>query len=129
MPEATKYSNRLGTKPLNLTILLISALFFSIFLTFAYPPSIAYTHQVFFPVVFNVNDISLAWDSNSEPNVAGYKLYIGRSSGNYTQARDLGLTTICSIRDLIDGSSYFFAITAYNQNGLESGFSEEVQYP
>jgi len=114
-------------------MVLTLSLFFSVFLTFAYPPSIAYarTYQIFFPVVSNSNPIgiTLAWDPNSEPDLAGYKLYIGNSSGNYIQTRDLGLTTQYTIRDWIGGPPYFFALTAYNQKGFESGFSGEVQYP
>ena len=114
-------------------MVLTLSLFFSVFLTFAYPPSIAYarTYQIFFPVVSNSNPIgiTLAWDPNSEPDLAGYKLYIGTSSGNYTQTRNLGLTTQYTISDLIGGPPYFFALKAYNQNGILSGFSGEVQYP
>jgi len=74
-------------------------------------------------------DITLAWDHNSEPDLAGYKLYIGNSSQNYTQFIDLGLTTQYTISGLIDGTVYFFTLTAYNQRGFESSFSNEVRYP
>jgi len=30
---------------------------------------------------------------------------------------------------LIDGVVYFFTLTAYNQKGFESSFSNEVRYP
>ena len=121
-------------------MLWISFFFFSILLAFAYPSSTAYaqTHEIFLPFIATPKpivassipiDITLAWDSNSEPDVAGYKLYLGNSSHNYTQVVDLGMTDQYTIRDLIEGTVYFFALTAYNQNGLESGFSNEVQYP
>jgi len=74
-------------------------------------------------------DITLAWDHNSEPDLAGYKLYLGNSPRNYPQVIDLGLTTQFTIRDLIDGVVYFFTLTAYNQKGFESSFSNEVRYP
>ena len=133
MPKKTKQFNFLKIKPVGPAMVLTLSLFFSVFLTFAYPPSIAYarTYQIFFPVVSNSNPIgiTLAWDPNSEPDLAGYKLYIGTSSGNYTQTRNLGLTTQYTISDLIGGPPYFFSLTAYNQKGFESGFSGEVQYP
>ena len=47
----------------------------------------------------------------------------------HTQVMDLGLTTQYTIRILIDGTPFFFTMTAYNQKGLESGFSNEVRYP
>ncbi len=74
-------------------------------------------------------DITLAWDHNSEPDLAGYKLYLGNSPRNYSQVLDLGLTTQFTISDLIDGTVYFFTLTAYNQKGFESSFSNEVRYP
>jgi len=130
MPEKTKYLNCLGTKPFNRTMVLISALFLSVFFLIANPSSIAYglSHKIFFPIVAN-GGITLAWDPNSEPDLAGYMLYIGKTSGNYTQTRKLGLITQYTISDLIGSPPYFFALKAYNQNGILSGFSDEVQYP
>lgn len=130
MPKTKEYYNCLKIRPFGLVIISISSLFFSIFLTFAYPP-VAYTqtHQVFFPFVSKPVEITLAWDSNSEPDLAGYRLYIGLSSKNYTQVIDLGLTTQYKITNLSKGTVYFFSLTAYNRSGLESSFSNEVQYP
>lgn len=74
-------------------------------------------------------DITLAWDLNGEPDLAGYKLYLGNHSRNYTQIIDLGLTTQYTIGNLMEEAIYFFTLTAYNQKGLESSFSNEVRYP
>ena len=124
---------RLNINPFGSAMLWISFFFFSILLAFAYPSSTAYaqTQNIFLPFIASSKptDITLAWDFNSEPDVAGYKLYLGNSSHNYTLVVDLGMTDQYTIRDLIEGTVYFFALTAYNQNGLESGFSNEVQYP
>lgn len=122
----------LRKKPFGLAILLILSFSFSIFLTFAYPPSVAYTQHTFFlPVVLKSPYITLtlAWDQNSEPDLAGYKLYIRKSSLKDHKVIDLGLTTRYTISIFMDGAPFFFTITAYNQKGLESGFSNEVQYP
>lgn len=114
-------------------MVLISLFFFSILLAFAYPSSTAYaqTHKIFLPFVANSKtiDITLAWDFNTEPDLAGYKLYFGNSSRNYTQVIDVGMTDQFTIKDLIEGTVFFFALTAYNQKGVESSFSNEVQYP
>jgi hypothetical protein len=118
MPEITKYFNCLEKKPFSLAILLIWALFFSFLLILTCPLGKAMAA-----------DITLAWDHNSEPDLAGYKLYIGNSPQNYTQIIDLGLTTQYTISNIIDGTVYFFSLTAYNQRGLESSFSNEVRYP
>jgi hypothetical protein len=74
-------------------------------------------------------DITLAWDLNGEPDLAGYKLYLGNQSRNYTQVIDLGRTTQYTLRNLLDGTIYYFTLTAYNLKGLESSFSNEVRYP
>ena len=133
MPKTNKYPAWLRIRPFGLAVVFTLSFSFSILLTFACPASTAYaqTHKIFLPFVANSKptDIRLAWDFNSEPDLAGYKLYLGNSSRNYTQVIDLGMTNQYTIRDLIDGTVYFFALTAYNQKGLESGFSNEVQYP
>ena len=38
--------------------------------------------------------VSLAWDANSEPNLAGYTLYSGTASGLYTLTNRLGRVTL-----------------------------------
>jgi hypothetical protein len=118
MPGITKYLNCLGKKPFNRTIVLLLSLFFSVLPILTYPLGEA-----------TAADITLAWDHNSEPDLAGYKLYLGNSPRNYTETIDLGLTTQYTISNLIDGTVFFFTLTAYNQKGFESSFSNEVRYP
>jgi hypothetical protein len=72
--------------------------------------------------------LTLAWDAVQDPSVAGYRLYYGVNSGVYTQKTDVGGATTASVSDLIGGLSYYFAVTAYDTNGYESGFSSEIQY-
>jgi hypothetical protein len=133
MPKKSNRLNCLKIKPFGSGMVLISLFFFSILLAFAYPSSTAYaqTHKIFLPFVANSKtiDITLAWDFNTEPDLAGYKLYFGNSSRNYTQVIDVGMTDQFTIKDLIEGTVFFFALTAYNQKGVESSFSNEVQYP
>ncbi len=71
------------------------------------------------------SSIFLAWDANPESDIAGYKVYWGTSSGVYDQFNDVSQTT-ASVSDLTVGVRYYFAVTAYNEAGLESGYSEEV---
>jgi hypothetical protein len=70
-------------------------------------------------------DVTLAWDTNAEPDLAGYRLYYGTASGHYQFVIDVGKTTTYTVSGLAIGT-YFFAITAYNRSGLESGYSNEV---
>jgi hypothetical protein len=72
--------------------------------------------------------VSLAWEPNSRPDVAGYRLYAGTRSGVYTQTLELGNNTSTLMSNLVDGTAYFFAVSAYNSAGLESRPSKEVSY-
>jgi hypothetical protein len=65
-------------------------------------------------------------DGTSATNLAGYKLHIGSSPGNYQQNIDVGNLTSYSDSSLNDGSTYYFAVTAYNASGVESANSNEV---
>lgn len=75
-------------------------------------------------VSFGYN-VTLSWDPNTEPDLAGYKVYYGTSSRNYTETIDVGNTTTYQITGLSEGT-YYFAVTAYDTSNNESDFSEEV---
>ncbi|HHN65661.1 MAG TPA: fibronectin type III domain-containing protein, partial [Nitrospirae bacterium] len=69
--------------------------------------------------------VTLSWDANTESDLAGYKVYYGTSSRNYTETIDVGNTTTYQITGLSEGT-YYFAVTAYDTSGNESDYSEEV---
>ena len=69
--------------------------------------------------------VTLSWDANSEQDIAGYKVYWGTASGVYDQFNDVSQTT-APVSDLTVGVRYYFAVTAYDLSGLESGYSDEV---
>jgi chitinase len=68
----------------------------------------------------------LAWDRNSESNIAGYRLYYGTASRNYTANLDVGNTTQHKVTGLAAGATYYFAVTAYDTSGTQSAYSAEV---
>jgi hypothetical protein len=70
-------------------------------------------------------DVSLAWDASSSPNVAGYKIYAGNESGKYNAPATIGNQTAYTVKGLGPGT-WYFAVTAFNSAGGESGFSNEV---
>lgn len=70
-------------------------------------------------------DVTLQWDPNPETDVVGYKVYYGASSRTYSSPIPLGLQTAYTVTGLAAGT-YYFAVTAYNADGLESAFSNEV---
>lgn len=74
----------------------------------------------------NFVDVTLVWDANTEPDLAGYHLYYGTNPGLYTIDIDVGLATTTTVRSLTEGVVYYFAVTAYNTQGAESAFSNEV---
>lgn len=81
-----------------------------------------------FPAVVHSADVTLAWDANSESDLAGYILYYGTSSGNYTTNIDVHNVTRHTVGGLQDGVTYYFAVTAYNLDDYESDYSEELSY-
>jgi hypothetical protein len=70
--------------------------------------------------------VTLTWNISTEDDIAGYKIYYGNSSRNYNSFVDVGNQTSYTISDLVDGNTYFIAVTAYDINGNESGFSKET---
>ncbi len=84
----------------------------------------------FFPTAPTAHalQVTLAWDSNRDPGIAGYKVYCGTSTRDYSASYDAGLVYSYAVSDLQAGTTYYFAATAYDRHGNESAFSEEVTY-
>ena len=74
------------------------------------------------------SSVSLAWNADSGNNIAGYNLYYGVASHNYTTKVTTGHSTNASVSNLAVGTTYFFAVTAYDTSGLESDYSGEISY-
>src|SRR5260221_5463889 len=72
--------------------------------------------------------VTLAWDSSPDTNVTGYVLYSGNASGTYSSRVDVGTNISTTVASLAEGSTYYFAVTAYNADGIESGPSNEVGF-
>jgi fibronectin type 3 domain-containing protein len=71
---------------------------------------------------------TLTWDPNTDSDLAGYKVYRATASGAYGAA--LGTvpagTVTYQATGLSANTTYFFVITAYDNAGNESLFSNEV---
>jgi hypothetical protein len=72
--------------------------------------------------------VTLAWDPNTEPDVAGYRIYYGLESDPYSNRIDVGNQISYTVASLAEGKTYYFAATAYDQEGNESDFSDEVAF-
>ncbi len=66
-------------------------------------------------------------DGTALTDLAGYKIYYGQSSGAYGNPIQIDNPSVTTY--LVDGlvpSTYYFAATAFNTAGVESGFSNEA---
>ena len=73
-------------------------------------------------------NVTLAWNPSSTPDVAGYKIYYGTACGTYSNVVEVGNTTNAAISGLVPGTTYYFAATTLDNNGNESQFSNEAVY-
>lgn len=76
--------------------------------------------------VTTVTTATLSWVSNTDSDLAGYKVYMGTSSGLYGTPVDVGNVTTYTAGNLSPGTTYYFSVTAYDQSKNESVHSSEV---
>ena len=69
--------------------------------------------------------VTLAWDANTEEDLAGYKIHWGAQPGAYSNTLDVGLVVQADV-DIPTGS--YIAATAYDTDENESAFSNEILY-
>jgi hypothetical protein len=71
-------------------------------------------------------EIKIAWDPNTEEDMAGYKVYYGKAPWSFGEPIDVENVTSHTISGLPKGETYYIAVTAYDRDGNESGFSNQV---
>ena len=87
-------------------------------------------------------EVTLQWDPNTEPDLAGYKVYYGNFSGEPYDGMDIAqgaspiVVNLTDLDDphhpeftatgLDDDDVYYFVLTAFDTENLESDFSNEV---
>ncbi|MFQ5706616.1 MAG: T9SS type A sorting domain-containing protein [bacterium] len=74
-----------------------------------------------------VQRVRVSWNPNVEPDLAGYRVYYGTSSKNYSNHIDVGPVTEMEL-SLEPHDRYYFAVQAYDLALNESLLSEEVKY-
>lgn len=72
--------------------------------------------------------VTLAWESSPSPEVIGYRIYYGAASGDYTNSIVVDNVPTHTVSGLASGVTYFFAVTAYDANDVESSFSNEISF-
>ena len=98
--------------------------------------------MVFFQEPAFAMDVNLAWDANSETDLAGYKIYYGKSKGgpyDGSGSTDGASPIVVPLSSLLNPASpeftvhdlppgtHFFVATAYDTEGFESLYSNEAR--
>ena len=72
-------------------------------------------------------EVTLKWDVPDPPaEPIGYRIYQGLASGVYDKHADAGTQMTWTMQGLEPGKTYYFAATALYEDGVESGYSNEV---
>jgi hypothetical protein len=88
-----------------------------------------------FPSVCLAKKVTLGWDSNPEPDLEGYVIYrnIGSPGPPYKYADELSENELknplhpqVTITGLNEHTRYYIAVTAYDAQGNESHFSDQL---
>ena len=110
---------------------------------FPHPPLVGFLSFVsltlilgLFSTLAHCAGVTLAEDPTTEPQLAGYKVYyeMGSSGPRYDGTGpsegdspiDVGNETEFTLDGLTNGVIYFFAVTAYDTEGYETYYSNEV---
>lgn len=91
-------------------------------------------------IIAHAADIKIAWDPNSETDLAGYNIYYGQVARTGTDPKTctmcgyatkvtLGKVTAYTVTGLTLGTTYWLSATAFDTSGNESAFSNEVNGP
>ncbi len=70
--------------------------------------------------------VTLTWVGSPSPDVAGYNIHIGTTSGVYTTTVNAGLVTQYDLSGLTIGQTDYFVVKAVSTSGVESVNSNEV---
>lgn len=74
--------------------------------------------------------VTLVWNAvTNDPTLVDYNLWQGAASLAYTNNQTISASvTTCTFSNLAFGTTYYFAATAIDADGLESSYSSEVTY-
>jgi hypothetical protein len=78
------------------------------------------------PGLAHAASIRLAWDANTEADLAGYAVSYRSDNGQHTGTVSVGKVTEATISGLEPGQTYTLSVVALNTIGMSSGPSNEV---
>lgn len=79
-----------------------------------------------FTSIVRAATLSLVWNPNQESDLMGYKIYYSLQSNDRYSSVDVGKVTEYTLEDLNANETYYICLTAYDQNGNESYYSDEI---
>jgi hypothetical protein len=68
------------------------------------------------PAFGEAASVMLEWDRNADAFTAGYYVYYGTESGNYTGSADVGSSTIAVVNLNDPNATYYFAVPGVFSN-------------
>jgi hypothetical protein len=71
-------------------------------------------------------NLKVTWQPNNEPDLAGYFVYYGTKTRPQGNRINVGRQTQYLIQNLTPGETYYVSVTAADQAGNESVFSEPI---
>jgi hypothetical protein len=75
----------------------------------------------------HAQSVKLAWAASPSPEVVNYRIYFGTNGANYAFVTNAGLMRTQTVV-LPHTGRWFFAATAVDARGMESPFSNQVQW-
>jgi len=73
------------------------------------------------------NSIELLWERNTEPDLAGYRIYRAAGGGPFEKLADVSQIPSYSDRKVEHGKTYRYAVSAVDQTGNESARTQAVE--
>jgi hypothetical protein len=71
---------------------------------------------------------TFSWSPSSDPTVTNYTAQWGTASGQYSASQSTGTNRSLTISNLAVGTTYYFAVAATDELGLQGPPSAEIQY-
>ena len=73
------------------------------------------------------DSVLIEWDANVDSDLAGYILYRGKSKDNLADSIDVGNVTSYIDTNVVNDTTYYYAVAAYDLDGNISGHSDIIE--